>query len=157
MTITEQIAKHVREVHFGGNWTDSCLREQLKDISWQEAVTRVQSLNSIAALVFHVNYYIAAVIRVLENQPLSAKDALSFDHPPIRSQKDWEGFLDKIWNDAERFAVLIENFPDDQLMHTMDEEKYGSFFRNFIGIIEHFHYHLGQIVLIKKILRKNDS
>ena len=157
MTITEQIAKHVREVHFGGNWTDSCLREQLKDISWQEAVTRVQSLNSIAALVFHVNYYIAAVIRVLENQPLSAKDALSFDHPPIRSQKDWEGFLDKIWNDAERFAVLIENFPDDQLMHTMDEEKYGNFFRNFIGILEHFHYHLGQIVLIKKILRKNEA
>jgi len=32
------------------------------------------------------------------------------------------------------------------------EEKYGNYYRNFHGIIEHCHYHLGQIVLIKKML-----
>jgi len=30
--------------------------------------------------------------------------------------------------------------------------KYGNYFRNIVGVIEHIHYHLGQIVLIKKIL-----
>ena len=31
-------------------------------------------------------------------------------------------------------------------------EKYGNYFRNLTGIIEHLHYHLGQIVLIKKLI-----
>jgi hypothetical protein len=30
------------------------------------------------------------------------------------------------------------------------EEKYGSVLRNIMGVIEHTHYHLGQIVLLKK-------
>jgi hypothetical protein len=29
-------------------------------------------------------------------------------------------------------------------------EKYGNYYRNIHGIIEHIHYHLGQIVLIEK-------
>ena len=31
-------------------------------------------------------------------------------------------------------------------------EKYGTYYRNFHGLIEHAHYHLGQIVLIKKLV-----
>lgn len=32
------------------------------------------------------------------------------------------------------------------------EEKYGSYYRNIDAMIEHSYYHLGQIVLINKIL-----
>lgn len=37
------------------------------------------------------------------------------------------------------------------------EEKNGSYYRNFCGIIEHFYYHLGQIVVIKKILAAQNA
>jgi len=33
------------------------------------------------------------------------------------------------------------------------DEKYGTYQRNLIGILEHSYYHLGQIVLIKKLLK----
>ena len=32
-------------------------------------------------------------------------------------------------------------------------EKYGTYYENIQGVIEHLHYHLGQIVVVKKIIR----
>ena len=150
--MTAQIAKHFRDVHFGGNWTSVNLKETLTDVTWQEATTKVYSLNTIATLVYHMSYYVSAVTKVLQGEPLNAHDKYSFDHPPIRSQQDWEKLLNKIWTDAENFANLIEKLPESKLGETFSDEKYGNYYRNIHGIIEHMHYHLGQIVLIKKIL-----
>ena len=152
MNLTAQIAKHFREVHFGGNWTSSNLKDHLADVTWQQATTQVYSINPIATLVYHINYYVSAILKVLRGEPLDAHDKYSFDLPPILSQEDWEKLLDKTWTDAEDFAILVEQLPESKLGENFSDEKYGSYYRNFHGIIEHTHYHLGQIVLIKKIL-----
>ena len=91
---------------------------------------------------------------VLQGEPLNASDKYSFDHPPIQSQENWEKLLDKTWSDAENFASLIEQLPESKLSETFLDEKYGNYYRNIHGIIEHTHYHLAQIVLIKKLLLK---
>jgi hypothetical protein len=157
MNSAKQIAKQFRAVHFGGNWTAVNLKEQLADVTWQQASTQVYSFNTIATLVFHINYYVSAVSKVLRGGPLDAKDKYSFDHPPILSQEDWERLLDKTWTDAEDFAGLVEQLPQDMLWQTFVDEKYGNYYRNVHGVIEHTHYHLGQIVLIKKILLHADK
>ncbi len=157
MNLTGQIAKHFREIHFGGNWTSSNLKDNLADVTWQQATTQVYSLNTIAALVFHINYYVSAVLKVLQGEPLNAHDKYSFDLPKIQSQKDWENLLDKIWKDAENFALLVEQLPESKLWENLSDEKYGNYYRNIHGIIEHIHYHLGQIVLVKKILLQADK
>ena len=155
MSLTAQIAKHFRDVHFGGNWTSVNLKEALADVTWQQATTKIYSLNTIATLVFHMNYYVSAVLKVLEGGPLDAHDKYSFDHQPILSQEDWEKLLNKTWTDAEKFAGLIEQMPESKLGETFSDEKYGTYYKNLHGIIEHIHYHLGQIVLIQKILQQN--
>jgi DinB superfamily len=152
MNLSAQIAKHIREIHFGGNWTSVNLKDNLADVSWQQATITVYSFNTIATLVYHINYYVSTVLRVLQGEPLNAHDKYSFDLPPIQSQQDWEKLLNKTWADAENFASLIEQLPDHKLMENFSDEKYGNYYRNLHGIIEHTHYHLGQIVLIKKIL-----
>ncbi|SRR6185312_3289028 len=157
MKLTEQIAKHFREVYFGGNWTAVNLKETLADVNWHEATTQVHSFNTIAALVFHVNYYISAVLKVLQGQPLHASDKYSFDYPPIESDEEWQKLLDKSWNDAELFVTLIRQLPESKFEEIFSDEKYGNYYRNIVGIIEHTHYHLGQIVLIKKLVRKEEK
>ncbi len=152
MNLTAQIAKHFREAWFGGNWTSVNLKETLADLTWQQATTQVYSLNTIAALVYHINYFVDAVVKVLQGEPLNAHDKYSFDLPPILSQQDWEILLDKTWADAENFAGLIEQLPESKLWEDFSDKKYGNYYRNIHGIIEHTHYHLGQIVLVKKIL-----
>jgi len=152
MSLTKQIAKQLRDVHFGGNWTFSNLKDNLAEVGWEKATTRVHSFNTIATLVYHTNYYIGAVLKVFHGGPLDAKDIYSFDLPPIQSQEDWEKLLDKAWADAENFAGMIEELPESKLWENFTDEKYGTYYRNLHGIIEHLHYHLGQIVLIKKLL-----
>jgi hypothetical protein len=152
MSLTLQIAKHFREIHFGGNWTSSNLKDNLADVTWQQATTTVYTFNTIATLVYHINYYVSAVLKVLQGEALDASDKYSFNLPPILSQNDWESLLNKMRNDAENFAKLVEQLPEHKLWEDFTDKKYGNFYRNFHGIIEHSHYHLGQIVLIKKIL-----
>ena len=152
MNLSKQTAKHFRDVHFGGNWTSVNLKETLADISWQQAVTKVDDFNTIAALVYHMNYYVTAVLKVLQGEPLDASDKFSFDLPPIRGEADWENLLLKTWDDAENFASLLEQLPESSFGEIFTDEKYGTYYRNMHGIIEHIHYHLGQIAIIKKLL-----
>lgn len=153
MSLSQQLAKHFREVFWGGNWTSVNCKDSLQGISWQQATTKVFNLNTIALLVYHINYYVAAVSMVLQGQPLNASDKYSFDLSPIQSEKDWEALLNKFWSDADRFAILLEQLPENKLWDDFSDGKYGNYYRNIQGIIEHTHYHLGQIVLIKKMLQ----
>jgi hypothetical protein len=154
MNLSQQTAKHFRDVHFGGNWTSVNLKDVLADISWQQAVTKIHSFNTIAALVYHMNYYVSAVLKVLQGEPLNASDKFSFDLPPIQSKADWENLLHKTWADAENFASLLEQLPESSFGEIFTDEKYGTYYRNMHGIIEHIHYHLGQIVIVKKIIQQ---
>ena len=153
MNDCSQIAKHVRDVHFGGNWTGVNLTDALADVSYEEATKKIYSLNTIAALVFHMNYYVDAVLKVLHGEPLTASDKYSFDAPPIHSEDDWKKLTEKTWRQARELADVIDKLPDTRLIETFAHEKYGTYYRNLHGIVEHIHYHLGQIVLIKKLLR----
>ena len=157
MNLNTQIAKHLRDVHFGGNWTSVNLRETLNDITWQQATTKLFSFNTIAALVYHINYYISEVTKVLQGQPLTASDKLSFDCPSIQSQQDWEQLVNKTFTDAEIFAMLVEQLPESRIAENFSDAKYGSYYRNLQGIIEHTHYHLGQIVILKKLIAQEDK
>lgn len=157
MDLTKQIAKHFREVHFGGNWTGVNMKDTLAGITWQQATTQAHSFNTIATLVFHINYYVSALIKVMQGAPLNAHDKYSFDLAPITSQQDWDNLLNKTWSDAELFATLIEQLPDSKLNDYIADEKYGNYFRNLHGTIEHTHYHLGQIALIKKMVQSDNT
>lgn len=151
--MTLLIAKHFRDVHFGGNWTCVNLRDTLEDVTWQEATTKREGFNTIAVLTFHINYFVGAVLKVLEGGQLDANDKFSFTHPPITNEEEWHLLLDKVWSDAERSAVLVEKLPEEMLYQDMADPKYGTWYRNLHGIIEHTHYHMGQMVILKKLLR----
>lgn len=152
MNLTKQLAKHLRDVHFGGNWSTVDLKSTLEDVDWKQANMQVYSLNSIAALTFHMVYYLDVLITVLEENKLVGKDELSWITPAIQSQEDWKEMQEGIWEKAEKAASLIEALPDEQLIQNFIDPKYGTNYRNIAGIVEHMHYHLGQIVLIKKLL-----
>ena len=156
MNTPKQIAKHFREVHFGGNWTFVNLKDTLSDVTWLEATTKYQDFNTIATLLFHINYYVNPVAKVLQGEPLNASDKFSFDCPTITSQEEWEHLVQKALDEAEQFANEIEKLEESKLFEVFSEEKYGNYFRNLFGIIEHTHYHLGQIALIKKLIRQKE-
>lgn len=155
MTSTTKIANRFREVILNGTWiANTNFKHQLTDLEWKTATAKYDSLNTIAALAQHIHYYINGINNVFKGGALDIKDQFSFDFPPIQSQKEWDDFLQKFWNDAEEFASLIEQMPDEKLNEDFVDPKYGTYLRNIDAMIEHSYYHLGQITLIKKLLLK---
>lgn len=155
--MSANLAKHFREVLYGGNWTSVNLKDTLAGLDWQQANVKVQGCNSIAALVYHIGYYVSAVLNVLQGNKLDAHDKFSYDHPTIGSQQDWINLIHTIKRDADLLASLLEQFPENRLNEIFEQEKYGTYYRNFQGLIEHTHYHLGQIAILKKMILQGNT
>ncbi len=153
MNLSQQLAHQFREAHLSGKWlANTNLKEQLENTTVEKANAKVGDHNSIAALAFHLNYYVDGICRVFEGGPLDISDKYAFDAPPVQSAEEWEALKQKLWNDAERFARLVEQLPEADLEKPFANLNYGSNYLNISTMIQHIYYHLGQIVLIRKLL-----
>ena len=155
MQLSAVIAQHLRGVFFGGNWTASNLKNQLLDVDWKMATAELPNLNSIVVLTYHIGYFVGVQLEVVRGGPLEGSDTLSFDHPPIENQADWENMCSGIFSNAEALAEAVGQLSDEQLSADFVNPKYGTYYANIVGMIEHTHYHLGQIALIKKLAATN--
>lgn len=153
MKINENLAARLREVLLDGRWiANTNLKEQIESVTWDQAVRKVGDLNSIAALTYHVNYYIGGILNVFKGGELEIRDKYSFDLPPIESETDWKKLTDEFVDNSEHFIKAVTEMPDSKFDEPFVDVKYGSYLRNIEGVIEHSYYHLGQISLIRKLL-----
>jgi hypothetical protein len=153
MTRSLTIANRLREVLLSGKWiANTNFKEQILSVSWEQAIQKVDKLNTIALLTFHINYYLQGILYVFNGGQLEIKDKYSFDLPEIKSEADWNALVNDFINNAEMFVNKVEQMPDDMFDQTFVDEKYGNYWRNIEGVIEHSYYHLGQISLLRKII-----
>ena len=156
MNRSEFIAGRLREVFLNGKLIAfTNYRELISDLTWQQATTKIHDLNSIAALTFHVDYYLDGILQVMDGGPLEIRDKYSFDMPEIRSESDWEQLVTRFLANAEKFASHVHAMPDSKMDEFFVEEKYGSWYRNLEVVIEHGYYHMGQMAIIKKMVLNN--
>jgi hypothetical protein len=149
----DTLAYRIREIFLSGKWiANTNLKEQLSGLPLELALKKAGNHNSIAELSYHIHYYLSGVLRALETGVLDIKDQFSFDMPPLNRESDWIALQEKIWDDAEKFASFVQNMTPEQLNADFVNPKYGTVERNINAIIEHSYYHLGQIVLIRKLL-----
>lgn len=152
MSRTKDLASRLREVVLNGRWiANNNYRDQLMQINLQQATKKIGALNSIAALTFHINYYLEGLIKVMEEGKLEMSDQFSFDLAPLLTESDWEKLRNSLFMNAEKFAALIEQMSEAQLDSPFVDAKYGTWLRNLEGVIEHSYYHLGQVSLIRKL------
>ncbi len=158
MESSTQLAQRFREVMLNGKWiANTNYKEQLTSVDWKTAVYKIYSFNTIAALTFHINYYISGLLRYFETGILDIHDQFSFDSPPISSNDDWEARKTQLWVNTERLASHVANMSTEELESVFADEKYGTCRRNIEAMTEHAYYHLGQIVLIKKAIAGMDN
>lgn len=154
MQLNNQLTNRLKEVLTEGTWvTGTNFKSQIVDLDWQIATQKVHDLNTIAALTFHIHYYIAGVLQVLKGGTLDIRDKYSFDMPPITCDADWQNLITTFWNDSEAFINHVEQMTNEQLLAPFVKEEYGNYLRNINVMIEHTYYHLGQVLLIKKLLK----
>lgn len=153
-----ELANRLNEVLLNGRWiANTNYKSQIESVTWKQATQKIGTLNTIASLTFHVNYYLAGIINVFKGGGLEIRDKYSFDMPPIESESDWEKLMNEFIANSEIFVKEVANLTDSQLDEPFVDEKYGTYLRNIEGVIEHSYYHLGQISLLKKLITKPDK
>lgn len=156
MNSSSTLANRLKEVLTEGTWvTGTNYKAEIEEMDWEDATRSMNNLNSVALLTFHINYYLDGVSRFFEGGNLDISDAFSFNAPPVNSEKDWIDLKEQFYSNATRFIRLVEKMSESQLQSIFVDPKYGTYQRNVDVMIEHAYYHLGQIVIIKKMLRDN--
>lgn len=147
------IAARLREVLLQGRWiANTNYSEQLLAVSFEQALYQVGRLNTIAALTFHINYYLKGLLHAFVTGQLTIRDRFSYALPALQTQEDWQQLVTDFLENAAAFADAIEQMEDAQLEKPFVKAQYGTYLRNIEGVIEHCYYHLGQIVLIRKMI-----
>lgn len=147
------LTSRLDEVLLNGRWiANTNFKEQIESVTWVQATQKIGTLNTIAALTYHVNYYLAGIINVFRGGTLEIRDKYSFDLPPIESETDWKKLVDEFLINSKNFVKEVAKLPDSKLDDPFVDEKYGTYLRNIEGVIEHGYYHLGQVSLIRKLI-----
>jgi hypothetical protein len=153
MERNSDLANRLDEVLLNGSWiANTNFKDQLESVSWEQATQKIGSLNTIAALTYHVNYYLGGILNVFRGAGLEIRDKYSFDLPPIESEADWKSLIEEFVVNSENFVREVAKLPNSKLDETFVDEKYGTYLRNIEGVIEHSYYHLGQVSLIRKLI-----
>lgn len=153
----QQLAQRFRDVVLEGKWiANTNLKMLLDSLDFKEANTKVSNLNTIALLTFHINYYVAGVLQVLQGGPLDIKDKYSFDMPAIENEDDWNRLKVSLYQNASQFADAVAQLSEEELGEGFVKPEYGTFRRNIEGMIEHTYYHFGQVSLISKMLKESN-
>lgn len=157
MDIRTLIAESIIEVTEGGNWTDVNIADTVKDISVQEATMRTPgSPNSIASLLHHLAYWNRVMIERINGVKVVVPDANGFDVPELKTDQDWGNLKADLKASAHELADAIRNFDLNRIEEPIVAGSSSSY-KNLQGTVEHIHYHLGQIVILKKLVKKAEQ
>jgi len=149
----DQLGQFLINAYLGKNWTEVDFKTVLSDVTLEEANRKIEPLNTIAAIVYHLDYYVTIVLKRLKGEMLPSNANNGFDIETFSSVEAWQGLVEAFYKHAEKFASHVRLMNEDQLLNDFQDKKYGNNIYNIQGTIEHAYYHMGQIVLLKKMIR----
>ncbi len=153
MKITALLAQHIIDVHEGGNWTEVDIAETVKDVTWQEATMHTKaSPNTIASLLHHISFWNRVEVQRAHGIEPEINEANGYDHPPVHNEEDWQHLIADNTKSAHELADVIRTFEEAKLSEPLAARN-STAYKEFAGAAEHTHYHLGQMVILKKLIR----
>ncbi len=153
MNTTTTIAENLLTCFEGNNWTSVTIADTIKDVNWQQAQQRTAaSSNTIASLIHHLCYWNFVLLQRSKGKNPVIPESNGFDVKAFENETDWNELKEETHQSFIKLADAIKNFDEEKLNETYAEGK-SSYYKNFNGIVEHAYYHLGQIVIIKKLIQ----
>lgn len=153
-TTAIRIARHLLQVHEGGNWTEMDITSVLEDVRLEEAITPAPaSPNTIAALLHHISCWNRVITQRIKGILPTIPEDNGFHYPTLHTADDWAALRADNIASAQELAEAMRNVPEGRL-DTPILPDHSSVYTNLQGQVEHIHYHLGQMVYIKKWLRE---
>lgn len=154
-----QYVNHFKEVYNGNPWYGETIASKLNGIANDLAFVRpMEDVHSIAEVVAHMTYWRKSLIGRLnkdESFNASVESEDNWRDPSLLRQEGW----DKVRADFEASQEAVVEALSRQPATILETEySEGYTFEYLIqGVIDHDIYHLGQIGLIRKIIKQKEE
>ena len=145
-TEVQKLGNILRHTFEKNAWHGLAVMEVLNSIDEQIVHKKFNSTHSIIELVAHMTAWRVFVTEELSGN-INYKVSQEMNFPVVKS---WQEAVDGLVASQEKLLAQLEKFPAERLSDVVPNKPY-KFFTMLHGIAHHDLYHLGQIVLIKKI------
>ncbi len=150
-----RISEMVNDLHDGHPWIDVTFQDTLKFISAADASKNIPGCNSIWQLLEHIINW-----RKLNRERLQGMQIPSPGHNfilPVEnaSEQNWKDLLNRFNESQKEWNEFVLSLSDEDLDRINETNKM-SYYKQVHGILQHDAYHLGQIVLLAKLIKRND-
>lgn len=152
MSESKRISNLYQSVYNGNPWLEVNLTNTLENVTAEQAYRKTNpNLNTIWEIVNHLIQWRRTILRRLEGETVTAPDHNYFVPVLDPSEAAWEQSLQNLGKSQELWNTFFEDFHDADLEKIYANNNH-TYYEHIHGIIQHDVYHLGQIVILKKIL-----
>ena len=153
MSEINRIVKLFTDLQHGDCWIGSNFKEALHGVGAATAAKSIQpNTNSIWQLVSHIIYWRLSVVNRLEGN-LNPPPFPDFMLPEEMNEASWKQTLVDFETTYHLLRNTIQHFKEENLEKPSPKEEQ-TFYQLMMGCLQHDAYHLGQLVLVKKLLHQ---
>lgn len=147
-----KIIKLLKNAHSGNCWTGDNYDTILRQISPQLINTSVKGFNNtIHQLVYHLLATDKLIINRIDRNQIELKDDENWPSAKKLESISWEETL-QLKNEVLNQLINKLETLDDNRLDESPYQGYSTYYVQLHGLIEHLHYHMGQIRLIHNYL-----
>jgi len=151
MTNIQHINKLLKDHYNGVPWIDITIAGTLKTLTAKKAAMKIDGLNSVWQIVNHMISWRNALIARVKDKPARHPDNNFIWEVKNTTAKAWKDTLKKFEKSQKDILAFLGKQKDIHLEKISPASGY-SYYELVMAIIIHDSYHLGQIVLIKKMI-----
>lgn len=150
----ERLKSLFEKLYNGSPWIDINIDATLKNISHQQAHKRILAgCNSIWEITNHLIAWRSNVLKRVHGKKIKTPGNNYFEKVNDHSANAWANTLKRFAATQKQWLHYLEKLNPEQL-GTLYPGNNMSYYEHIQGILQHDAYHLGQIVLLKKVVMK---
>jgi uncharacterized damage-inducible protein DinB len=149
---SQRISKLFSDLYDGNAWIDVTIVGTLKNIKSNQAYSKpAANLNSIWEIVNHLVSWRETVLKRMQGETINEPKNNFFEPVKENSGEAWRNTLTRFEKSQQMWLQFLSRLDDKSLEKYYSQSKY-TYYDLMLGILQHDAYHLGQIVLLKKMV-----
>jgi uncharacterized damage-inducible protein DinB len=154
MKETTRIAKLFDDLYDGSPWIGVNILPNLQKLTAKQAARRIYSnWNTIWEITNHLISWRETVLQRIQGKIIKSPSHNFFVRVEDNSPLAWQNTLERLEASQKAWISFLKKFKAEEFEKNYPGNKM-SYYDHIIGIVQHDAYHLGQIVILSKRVRK---
>lgn len=153
MSESQRIQSLFTDLYHGHPWLDVTLADTLGRITAEQAAQRpIKNGNTIWEIVNHIIAWRENVLKRVQGEVLQTPTNNYIEKIENTSAEAWQQTLGALENTQKQWLYFLGTFAESDFETKYPVNKL-TYYQHIHGIIQHDAYHLGQIVLLIKMVK----